>query len=113
MCAATYQRSEPASGCICGPGTSSISSSGLDVACKAKKKSGPRPAHAVPSFKSLASKVDAIDSRKEGLADFANSISCFAFIFAGAEIQELAKKKSAKQQKARSTIKRLGPRTVR
>ena len=84
MWAAAYQRSEPASCCICGPGTSSITSDGWACASVAKKKSEPRPAHAVPSLRSLASKLSAIALRRPALPDFARSINCGADIFSAA-----------------------------
>ena len=52
-----------------------MSSEGCEGACVAKKKSGPWPAQAVPSFRSLASKVAVIASRRPALLDFARSIS--------------------------------------
>src|SRR5450755_3045011 len=84
MCAAAYQRSEPASGCIRGPGASSMKSEGCDGACVAKKKSGPWPAQAVPSLRSFVSKVLVTASRRPGLLDLARSINCGADIFSAA-----------------------------
>src|SRR5450432_1916694 len=87
MRAAAYQRSEPDRCCICGPGVSSMTSSGCAVASVAKKKSGPRPAQAVPSFSSLASKLAVIASRRPPLLDLARSINCGADSFS-AELAE-------------------------
>src|SRR5262245_59880291 len=85
MRAAAYHRPEPASGCITGPAVSSMISCGLAVASTTKKKSGPRPAQAVPSFKSLASNVVVIASCSFALDAFVRSVSCAAFILSAAE----------------------------
>src|SRR5580704_13951411 len=78
MRAAAYQRSEPVRCCICDSAPSSMTRNGCVAASIAKKKSGPWPAQAVPSFRSLASKVAVIAfCRPEGL-DFASSINCRA-----------------------------------
>src|SRR6266446_5307803 len=81
MRAGAYQRVEPANCCNCGPGASSMTSDGCEGASVVKKKSGPRPAQAVPSLRSLGSKVDAMASRRVGLLDLASSISFGAVNF--------------------------------
>src|SRR5439155_9600485 len=84
MWAAEYQMSEPASCRMCGPGAASIKSSGFACARTAKIKSEPRPTQAVPSLRSLDSKVELMASRKFGLAAFASSTSCVAVDFSAA-----------------------------
>jgi hypothetical protein len=76
--------SEFANDFISGRGAASISSCGFDLDSTAKKKSGPRPAQAVPSFNSLASKVVVIASRNPGPGVFASSISWVAVDFSAA-----------------------------
>ena len=51
---------------------------GFEDDSTAKKKSGPRPIQAVPSFRFLASNVVVIASRSVGLADLARAMSCGA-----------------------------------
>src|SRR5260370_10787500 len=84
MRAGAYQRVEPANCCNCGPGAPSMTSDGCEGASVAKKKSGPRPAQAVPSLRSLGSKVAVMASRKLGLFDLASSINCGAVNFSSA-----------------------------
>ena len=81
MCAGAYQKSESARCCNGGPEALSITSEGWEGDWTAKKKSGPRPAQAVPSFRSLASKLAAIASCRPPMLDFARSISCRADFF--------------------------------
>src|SRR5215472_7956737 len=95
MRAAAYHASDPAKGCIGGPGASSIRSSGREEASTAKKKSGPWPTHAVPSCSSLVLKVEVIASWSAGLADLASAMSWVAFIFSAAKTQVFPKKNSA------------------
>src|ERR1700730_3516692 len=57
---------------------------GCEGASMAKKKSGPRPTQAVPSFRSLALKVAVIASRRPARLDLASSINCGAVIFSAA-----------------------------
>src|SRR6516225_1473337 len=85
MRAVAYQRFEPASGCIVGPAASSMINSGLASASRAKKKSGPRPAHDVPSCNSFSANDAVMASRSCGLAALANAISCVASSFSSAE----------------------------
>src|SRR6266480_3666847 len=54
---------------------------GSEAASVAKKKSEPCPAHAVPSFNSLASNVASTADRKSAELDLAISISCRADFF--------------------------------
>src|ERR1022692_2087872 len=58
-----------------------MKSAGFEGASLAKKKSGPRAIQAVPSFRSLASKLAVIASRRLGLFDLASSMSCVALDF--------------------------------
>src|SRR6516162_3205498 len=95
MRAAAYHRFVPASLCIRGPADPSTSSSGSVCASTAKKKSGPRPAQAVPCCRSLASKVEVIASRSLGLAAFASSTSCEALDFSAAEVLKASPSKAA------------------
>src|SRR5260221_13700335 len=74
MRAAAYQRSELARDRSCGPGAPSIKSCGLEFDSRAKKKSGPWPAQAVPSLRSLASKVAVMAVCKAEPGDFASSM---------------------------------------
>src|SRR6266849_9300347 len=87
MRAGAYQKSEPAKCCMGGPETPSITSDGWEGASTAKKKSGPRPAQAVPSLRSLASKLAEIASRRPALLDLARSISCWADFFSAANAE--------------------------
>src|ERR1700730_15859247 len=84
MLAGVYHRSEPDRCCICGPEASSMTREGCEGASMAKKKSGPRPAQAVPSFRSLPLKVAVIASRRPAGLDLASAINCGAFIFSAA-----------------------------
>src|SRR6266852_1222621 len=87
MCAGAYQKSEPVRCCIDNPEAPSITSDGCEGDWTAKKKSGPRPAQAVPSIRSLASKLAVIASRRPALLDFARSISCGADLFSAANAE--------------------------
>src|SRR5712692_6625794 len=89
MRAGAYQKSEPAKCCMGGPETPSITSDGWEGASTAKKKSGPRPAQAVPSLRSLASKLAEIASRRPPLLDLARSISCGADLFSAAKAEAI------------------------
>src|SRR5258707_15839802 len=86
MRAAAYQRSELARDRSWGPGAPSIKSCGLEFDSRAKKKSGPWPAQAVPSLSSLASKVAVIASRRAGPGIFASSMSWGAGDFSAAKV---------------------------
>src|SRR5208283_396999 len=55
------------------------------AASVAKKKSGPRPAQAVLSLNTFASKLAVIASCSPGLLDLARSMSCVAFNFCATE----------------------------
>src|SRR5215831_6037481 len=92
MRAGVYQRSDPENCCIWGPGEPSITSWGFGWLWTAKKKSGPWPAQAVPSFRSLASKVEGMASRKLGLADFASSMSSVAVSLSAAGAGDVSDK---------------------
>src|SRR5712692_2445587 len=84
MRALAYQRSEPANCCILGPAAASMTSAGFEGASVAKKKSAPRLIQALPSLRSLASKVAVIASRRFGLFALASSISSRAVDFSAA-----------------------------
>ena len=68
---------------------------GCEGACVAKKKSGPWPAQAVPSLRSLASKLAGIASRRFALLDFARSISCGAVSLSAAITGAIKQSKSS------------------
>src|SRR5437879_9886442 len=84
MRAEAYQSVEPANCRNCGPGTPSMTSDGCEGASVAKKKSGPWPTQAVPSLRSLGSKVAVMASRRLGLLDLASSINWGAVNFPSA-----------------------------
>src|SRR5580704_8641197 len=90
MWAGAYQMSEPERLRICGPGTPSMNSAGCEGALAAKKKSGPRAIHAVPSLRSLGSKVELMASRSAGLLEFASSMSCGAVDLSAANAHVLS-----------------------
>src|SRR4051812_20872381 len=75
MRAGAYQRLVPASAVIAGPEASSMNNSGFAAASVAKKKSVPCPTQAVPSFRSLASKVALIAEANPGLDALAMAIN--------------------------------------
>src|SRR5258708_24126673 len=85
MPADVYHRSEPGRCCMGGHDSPSMISDGCDDASVAKKKSSPCPDQAVPSFKSFASKLAVIASRKPALFDLARSISWGAVILSAAK----------------------------
>src|SRR5579859_1644476 len=84
MCAFAYQSCASGTCVIAGPAASSIISVGAEAASTAKKNSGPRPIHAVPSFRSLASKLASMAARSSGLCDLASSINSGAVRFCAA-----------------------------
>jgi hypothetical protein len=67
------------------PGLSSITNMGCEAASVAKKKSGPCPAHAVPSLRSFGSKLSVIADRKSTLLDFASSTNSIAVFLSAAQ----------------------------
>ena len=69
---------------IAGPAASSMISVGVEAASTAKKKSGPCPAQAVPSFRSLASKLASMLARSSGLCALASAINSGAPSFSAA-----------------------------
>ncbi len=60
-----------------------------------KKKSGPRPAHAVPSLRSLSSKLAVIAPRSPGELELARLINCGADIFSAAKAEVMRKNTSS------------------
>src|SRR5260370_8920281 len=105
MRAGAYQRVEPANRCNCGPGAPSMTSDGCEDASVAKKKSGPRPAHAVPSLRSLGSKVAVMASRRLGLLDLASSINWGAVNFsaASADVTRASEQSASRDPKHTTT----------
>src|SRR5260370_33162750 len=72
-----------------------MNSEGSEAASVVKKKSGPRPAHAVPSLRSLASKVVMIASRRPAGFELARLINCGADIFSVARAEVVSRSASS------------------
>jgi hypothetical protein len=85
-------------------GFSSMTRDGLADVSKAKKESGPWPTQAVPSFKSLTSKVVVIASRRLGLFAFAKSINCCADRFSAPRDEATATNRKMENFQIRSTL---------
>src|SRR5215469_5268232 len=88
MRAEAYQRSDPARCCMRGPGAPSIINCGSEATLVAKKKSGPCPLQAVPSFNSFESKVAVMAFCSPGELDLVSSMSCVAVSLSTAKARE-------------------------
>src|SRR5258706_11260991 len=72
----------------------STDNDGSEAAWVTKKKSGPRPAHAVPSLSSLASKLAVMAARRPGEFELAKLINLGAESFSAAKAEVMRRRTS-------------------